>query len=311
MEIKTGFVKAQRKKSKLRLCLTGVSGSGKTYSSLLLAKGLGGKIAFIDTEAGSAQLYSDIAEFDVLELGAPYSPSRYIEAIKQAESGGYDVLIIDSLSHAWAAEGGVLDIVDKLSQASNSKNSFMSWNKGSKEQNALVDKILASPLHIICCLRSKTAYELVDMGNGRKTPKKFGLAPVQRENMEYEFSAVLDIGRDNHLATVSKNRTDLFGDEVPFLINEEIGKKFIKWLDRGVEPEKNGKNINEDNKPSITMPIIMERISNCNDVKTLEKVFRELKKENISYDESQNIVTLCAIQKEKIMTKVEKEDVPF
>ena len=324
MELKTGFVKAQRKKSKLRLCLTGVSGSGKTYSSLLLAKGLGGKIAFIDTEAGSAQLYSDIANFDVLELGAPYSLARYIEAIKQAESGGYDILIIDSLSHAWAAEGGVLDIVDKLAQASPNKNSFISWNKGSKEQNILITKILSSPLHIICCVRSKTAYEIIDNGNGRKTPKKFGLAPVQRENLEYEFSAVLDISRDSHLATVSKNRTDIFEDDVPFLITEDTGRKFIEWLDKGVEPEKNiasenitSKNIapkSIDEKPDsseISMPLIIERIRSCNDVKSLERVFRELKKSAIGYDDSQNIVTLCAAQKEKIVTLVEKEDVPF
>jgi hypothetical protein len=302
--IQNGFVKAERKKSKLRLCLTGVSGSGKTYSALRLAKGMGGKIAFIDTEAGSAQLYSDITNFDVLELSAPYSPSRYIESIGQAETAGYDTLIIDSLSHAWAAEGGVLDIVDKLSQSSNSKNSFMSWNKGSKEQNALVDKILASPLHIICCLRSKTAYELVDTGNGRKAPKKFGLAPVQRENLEYEFSAVLDISRDSHLAVVSKNRTTLFKDETPFLITEKIGKDFIKWLDQGVEPEKPASRefLNHE---------IMDRINNCEDTKSLEGLFRELKQEIITNDDKNNLITICAAKKEKIINKIANEDVPF
>lgn len=301
-EIINCFVKAERKKSKLRLCLTGVSGSGKTYSSLKLAKGMGGKIAFIDTESGSAQLYSNIAEFDVLELSAPYSPSRYIEAITKAEEANYNILIIDSLSHAWAAEGGVLDIVDKLSQASNSKNSFMSWNKGTKEQNSLVDAILTSSLHIICCLRSKTAYELVDTGNGRKAPKKFGLAPVQRENLEYEFSAVLDISRDSHLASVSKNRTTLFKDETPFVITEKTGKDFIKWLDQGIEPTK---------PLEFAMDKASDLINNCSDVESLEKIFRDVRNKTTTKDEQQNIITLCAARKEKILNSIEKEDVPF
>lgn len=301
-EIHYCFVKAERKKSKLRLCLTGVSGSGKTYSSLRLAKGLGGKIAFIDTESGSAQLYSNIADFDVLELSAPYSPSRYIESIKQAELAGYEILIIDSLSHAWAAEGGVLDIVDKLSQASSSKNSFMSWNKGSKEQNALVDKILTSPLHIICCLRSKTAYELVDTGNGRKAPKKFGLAPVQRENLEYEFSAVLDISRDSHLATVSKNRTTLFKDETPFLITEKTGKDFVKWLDQGVEPVK---------PRTFVTPELVTKIAGCGSVPKVEELFRELRKEAINDSEIDDLIKICANQKDRLLNKEVNEDVPF
>lgn len=288
MQIVNKFVKAERKKSKLRLCLTGVSGAGKTYSALRLATGLGGKIAFIDTEAGSAQLYSNVADFDVMELSAPYSPSRYIDAINQAELAGYDVLIIDSLSHAWAAEGGVLDMVDKISQSSNSKNSFTSWNKGTKEQNNLVSKILSSSLHIICCLRSKTAYELVDTGNGRKAPKKFGLAPVQRENLEYEFTAVIDISRDSHLAVISKNRTSLFSDETPFLITEETGKEFISWLDQGV---------NEKDKISQEM---LDKINSCNKLVDLEIIFKELKKEIGNDLEERHLIQECSRRKKEL-----------
>lgn len=234
---KNMFQKATRKKAKLRLAITGVSGSGKTYSALTLAKGLGGKIACIDTESCSASLYSHLADFDVCELSSPFTPDRYIEAITQAEEAGYNVLIIDSMSAAWAGSGGVLEMVDDITKASKSKNSYMAWNQGSKEQEKLIQKILTSSLHVIACMRSKTAYELTDNGQGRKTPIKVGLQPIQRENTEYEFQVVFDISRDNHYAIASKDRTELFKD-TPFLITEKTGKTLLKWLDEGIEQAK-------------------------------------------------------------------------
>src|SRR5690606_31598618 len=111
------FKKAERKQARLRLALAGPSGSGKTYSALQMAKGLGSKIAVIDTEHGSASLYADAAEFDVMELHAPYSPERYVEAIQAAEAAGYDVLIIDSYSHEWTGPGGCLEINDETAKS--------------------------------------------------------------------------------------------------------------------------------------------------------------------------------------------------
>ncbi len=298
------FQKAVRQKSKLRLALMGVSGSGKTYSALRLAKGLGGKIAFIDTESGSAQLYSNIADFDVLELGPPYTPTSYVNAIRAAEEADYEVLIIDSLSHAWAGEGGVLDRVEKITEASRSKNSFQAWNKGTKEQNMLVDKILSSNLHVICCIRSKTAYEIVE-DNGKKRPVKFGLAPVQRDNLEYEFSLVMDISRDNHLATVSKNRTDLFNDEVPFMITEDTGKQLNKWLDSGIiAPVKKG--VDE---------VIIDKIYKCNSVTELSTLYKDLATDPATSTWIQDLVGVCAKRKQEILraeeTQLASEDIQW
>lgn len=107
------FNRAERKKAFLKIAITGVSGSGKTYSALQLAQGLGGKIAMIDTENGSGELYSSLCDYDVAPMSAPFSPEKYIEYIHEAEQAGYSVLIIDSLSHAWAGEGGLLEFVDK------------------------------------------------------------------------------------------------------------------------------------------------------------------------------------------------------
>jgi hypothetical protein len=303
MTIKNGFTKATRKKAKLRLALTGVSGSGKTYSALMLAKGLGGKVACIDTESCSASLYSHLIDFDVLELSAPFSPERYIDAIKQAEESGYDTLIIDSMSAAWAGSGGVLEMVDDIAKSSKSKNSYVAWAQGSKEQEKLIQKILTSSLHIIACMRSKTAYELTDNGQGRKTPVKIGLAPVQRDSVDYEFQVVFDISRENHFATVSKDRTEIFND-VPFLITEKTGKTLMKWLDSGVEPP----------KPTIcdiVDAIVLDRINACNSEKELSAIYKELAPEMTSELQMADLVRNCARRKQEIIKKLETEDVGF
>ena len=228
------FHPAQRNQSKLRLSLIGPSGAGKTYSALLIAKGLGGSIAMLDTERGSGNLYSDVVDFDISELTPPFSPERYIEAINQAQKAGYSVLIIDSLSHAWQGEGGILDFVDKASQAQ--KNNFGAWREASPKHNALVDAILGADLHIIGSMRSKTAWEVhKDDKTGRTKPVKVGLAPVQRDGMEYEFTSVLELSVDGHIATASKDRTGLF-DGRYFTPGVETGQELSQWL-QGATPE--------------------------------------------------------------------------
>lgn len=231
------FQKAQRKQAKLRLALSGPSGSGKTYSALLIAQGLApnGRIALIDTERGSGELYSHLADYDAATLAPPFTPERYIRLIKEAEQSGYAVLIIDSLSHAWTGEGGVLDMHDKATLASRSGNSFMSWREVTPHHNALVDAIIGANLHVIATMRTKTAYDLVDDGKGGKKPIKIGLAPVQREGMEYEFTVVMDLSVDNHIATAAKDRTSLF-DGQHFTPSQETGVKLREWLDSGVDP---------------------------------------------------------------------------
>lgn len=230
------FMKAQRTQAKLRLALCGPSGSGKTYSALLLARGLApeGKIALIDTERGSGQLYAHLTEYDVAPLAPPYTPDRYIDLIKQAEAAGYEVLIIDSLSHAWSGEGGILDMHDKATLASRSGNSFAAWREVTPKHNQLVDTVISANLHVIVTLRTKTAYDLSDDGSGKKRPIKVGLAPVQREGMEYEFTVVMDLSVDGHIATAAKDRTGLF-DGSHWVPSQATGEQLRTWLDTGVD----------------------------------------------------------------------------
>lgn len=229
------FQKAQRKQAKLRLALSGPSGSGKTYSALLIAQGLApqGRIALIDTERGSGELYSHLADYDIATLTPPYTPDRYIALIREAEQAGYAVLIIDSLSHAWTGQGGVLDMHEKAATAAKG-NTWAAWREVTPAHNALVEAMLGANLHVIATLRTKTAYDVTD-DNGKKKPVKVGLAPVQREGMEYEFTLLLDLTIDSHLATAAKDRTSLF-DGQHFTPSPETGTQLREWLDSGVDP---------------------------------------------------------------------------
>ncbi len=226
------FKRAERKKSRLRLALTGPSGSGKTYSALLLAQGLGGRIAVIDTERGSASLYAHLCEFDVMELEAPYSPERFIEAIRGAERGGYSVLIIDSISHEWSGIGGCLEIVDSVASAKFRGNTWSAWNDVTPRHRAFLDAMLQAPLHIIATMRSKTETSQVEE-NGRKKVVKLGMKAEQRDGAEYEFTTVLDISHDRHFALASKDRTGLFSDHDPQALTIETGRQLLAWLETG------------------------------------------------------------------------------
>jgi hypothetical protein len=225
------FRKAERKKAKLRLGILGPSGSGKTYSAILITKGLGGKVALIDTEHGSGELYSHLMDYDVATLTPPFSPDKYVQLIHGAEQAGYDTLIIDSLSHAWSGDGGVLDMHDKATAAT--RNSFTAWREVTPQHNAFVDAILQSPLHIIATMRTKTAYE-VTQDNGKTKVVKVGLAPIQRDGMEYEFTAVFDLSIDGHIATASKDRTTLF-DGRHFKPSVDTGIELLEWLEAGID----------------------------------------------------------------------------
>jgi hypothetical protein len=237
------FKKAQRKKVKIKLGITGPSGSGKTYSALEIATGLGGKIAVIDTENGSASLYSDRFEFDAMELRAPFTTEKYIEAINDAVKAGYDVLIIDSISHAWNGEGGILDRKNQVDARGG--NSFTSWSKFTPEQEKFISALLQSDIHLIAAIRSKQDYVLSDNGKGKTAPQKIGLAPVQREGMEYELSVVFDVAM-NHEAQTSKDRTGLFVDKI-FKITQETGKQIKAWLDSGSDVKAELRNEIEQN----------------------------------------------------------------
>lgn len=225
------FQKAERRQVKVKLGVTGPSGSGKTYSALRLAKGIAGdgKIAVIDTENGSASLYSDRFEFDVLNVEAPFTPDKYVEAIKAAVDAGYKVAVIDSFSHAWEA---VLD--KKTAMDSRGGNSFTNWSVAGKDLKAILQEILQSDIHIVATMRSKTEYsQEKDPASGKTVIKKLGLAPIMREGIEYEFSAVFDVAM-NHEAATSKDRTGLFTDKI-FQVTEDTGRQILVWL-QGAKP---------------------------------------------------------------------------
>ncbi|VVO70148.1 ATP-binding protein [Pseudomonas fluorescens] len=264
------FKKAERKQAKLRLALAGPSGSGKTYSALLLAQGLGGRIAVIDTEHGSASLYADIADFDTLELHAPYSPERYVDAITAAEQAGYSVLIIDSYSHEWTGSGGCLESNEKLAHQKFKGNTWAAWNETTPRHRRLTDKILTSSLHIICTMRSKT--ETVQ-GEGKKI-LKLGMKSEQRDGTDYEFTVVLDLTHDGHTAMASKDRTKLF--EEPELITEETGRRLLAWLNSGVSPEERAKELLVD---------ALADIATAKDMASLQSAFNAAKAIAVGFDD--------------------------
>lgn len=228
------FRKAERRKAKLRLALTGPSGSGKTWGALQIAKGLGGKIAVIDTERGSASLYTHLAEFDVLELNPPYTPERFVEAVRAAEQAGYGVLIIDSASHEWNGVGGCLELVDQVAAAKFRGNSWSAWNEITPRHRAFLDALLRADMHVIATMRSKTETAQTEE-NGRKKVVKLGMKSEQRDGVEYEFTTVLDLSHEGHFAVASKDRTGLFiGD--PQKLTPGMGEKLLDWLESGAEP---------------------------------------------------------------------------
>jgi len=201
------FKPATRKQLRLRMTIDGPSGSGKTYTALRFAFGLvelDKRVAVIDTEHRAASKYKGLApdgvpwDFDVCELEY-FSPSTYASAIEEAGSAGYDVLIVDSLSHAWEGTGGALDQVDQKGG-----NKFTAWKDVTPMHRSMVEAILSSPCHVITTMRSKMEYVLEE-DKGKMVPKKIGLAPIQRAGMEYEFDVIIDLDI-THQAKVSKSR---------------------------------------------------------------------------------------------------------
>lgn len=223
--------KAERKKAKIRLGLSGPSGFGKTYSGLLIAKGLVGdwsKIALIDTENGSGELYSDLGDYNVVTLEAPYTPERYIQAIKICEQAGMECIIIDSITHEWDGEGGCLDIQTQLG------GRYQDWAKVTPRHNAFIQAILTSSSHIITTVRRKQDYEMTDV-NGKKSVQKVGTKEVTREGFEYELTMNLEFVNDKHLVKASKDRTSLFMGQPEFIPTEETGRLIKNWCESGTD----------------------------------------------------------------------------
>ena len=224
--------KATRQQVKLRLNISAPSGAGKTFSALRMAYGLCGdwnKIAVIDTENGSASLYSHLGPFNVVDLQPPFQPEKYTEALNACTNAGMEVIIIDSSSHEWNC---LLDENEVLAQTSFRGNTWSAWSKTTPRHDKFVASVLHCNAHVITCTRSKM--ETV-MGEGKKV-HKVGMKDVQREGWEYELTVSLNLDRDTHLATPSKDRTNLFEGKQPFLITEETGQAIKQWCEQGLEP---------------------------------------------------------------------------
>ncbi len=220
--------KVERQNAKIKLALQGPSGSGKTYSALQIAMGLTelSKICVIDTENCSSDLYAHLGNFNVLDLKKPYSPEKFIQAIDSCVNGGMEVIIIDSLSHEWEGDGGILDIHGQLPG-----NSFTNWMKVTPRHNALINAILNCGVHVIATLRTKQDYVLTER-NGKMVPEKVGLKSITRDGMDYEFTIVFDIDIA-HNCLASKDRTGLFVNQPHFKATPETGKKILAWCFEG------------------------------------------------------------------------------
>jgi hypothetical protein len=231
--------KAERHKAKLRLGISAPTGAGKTYSSLLIASGISQKVGLIDTENGSGDLYADDKAirsalpggYDIINLSAPFDPAKYIEAIQKFEDAGYGVIIIDSLSHAWAGAGGLLDKQGRESDKTG--NSYTAWRKVTPQHNALVDKLIQSPSHIIACIRAKTEYVQEKNEQGKTVVRKVGMAPIFRDGFEYEMTIFGEMDH-SHNFQASKDRTGLFGDQF-FVPSKKTGEMLLSWLNSGKE----------------------------------------------------------------------------
>jgi hypothetical protein len=244
--------KSERSKAKIKMALQAPSGAGKSYSALLLAKGLTNgnlsKVAVIDTEAGSSNLYAHLGSYNVLNLESPHSPERYMEAIDLCIKSGIEVIILDSISHCWDF---LLDY-----HASLTGNSFTNWNKITPRQKAFVNKILNSDVHIICTMRVKQDYVLSEK-NGKMVPEKVGLKAIQRDEISYEFTIVFDIDY-KHFASASKDRTNLFEGKPQFIINSNTGKKILDWCNS-----------------TITKEELQVKVSECNNLSELTNLYSQ------------------------------------
>lgn len=254
---------AKRDEVKLRIGISGPSGTGKTYSALLLAAGITNdwsKIAIIDTENGSANLYSKLGSYGVLELNHPYTPERYIEAIRTCENGSVEVIIIDSITHEWNGSGGCLDIHNKLG------GRFQNWAQITPRHQAFIDAILQSKCHVITSVRSKTDYSMDSDANGKTKVVKHGLKQITREGFEYELSVHFELINEQHLAKASKDRTGLFMGKPEFLICEATGRKLLNWcgenmlFDKAVEEISNVETIEGLRHIYSKYPLLHERI---------------------------------------------------
>jgi hypothetical protein len=225
--------KAEKRRVKLKLAIQGPSGAGKTEGELELATNLWpeAKILLVDTENESASLYADQFDFDTIPLDPPFESDRYEFCINYAVRNGYDVLILDTISHQWDGEGSILRRKEELDHRPGA-NSFTNWATFTPEHTHFVEAIKQASIHIIATMRSKQEYVMEQNDKGKSQPRKMGMSPIQRDGVDYEFTLVFDVQMD-HKAVASKNRTGLFGEMPLNLADKEVAEQLKAWLESG------------------------------------------------------------------------------
>lgn len=226
-----GFQKAKREQIWVKVLFTGPSGSGKTYSALRMATGFaakdGGRVAFVDTENGRVRYYANEFDFDEMQLTAPYTSEKYMDAIALAISAGYRILVIDSLSHEWL---WCNDVVNNMPG-----NSFQNWGKvKTQHHNKLMEQVIQSPIHIFATARGKDKWSIEEK-DGKKTPRKVGEGSVQSDDVEYNYTVTFNLTQDSNVATCTKDNTHIFEGRYE-KITEEDGKKLYDWANTGEKP---------------------------------------------------------------------------
>lgn len=227
------FKPASRSGSSLMIGIIGQTSTGKTYSALLLTRGLvgeKGKIAFVDCEGGMANLYAHVTDFDIITLNPPYTPEKFIEAIDSAVAAGYNAVILDTISHEWSGEGGILDEQSAI-ENKDPKRRWSCWGELTPRHNKFLNAMIRSPIHVVATMRMKMKYT-VDYIDGKNTPRKIGLEPIQRENVEYEFPFLLEMDA-SHTATVIKDKSEILGEM--FRPTVETGNALRVWIEEGID----------------------------------------------------------------------------
>lgn len=270
---------SKRSKSKIKIAIKGGAGTGKTYSSLLMAKGLANgdlsRVAVIDTENGSADLYAHLGNYNVITLEPPFTPEKCTEALLMCEKANMEVVIIDSLSSFW---------IYLLSyHASLKGNSFVNWDKVTTRQNTLINKILQTKSHIIATMRTKQSYVL-NFKDGKYVPEKIGLKAIQRGGVDFEFTLVFDIN-SKHMCISSKDRTGMFVDKPEFSINTSTGGKILDWCNNTITESEMITKINECDDMDL---LIKLHNNNPSFQKNLNHQFIEKKKQILKQDSKSN-----------------------
>lgn len=248
---------ATRESVKLRMSISSPTGFGKTYGALLIAFGITedwSKIAVVDTENRSASLYAHLGKYYTIPLAPPFTTDKYLQAIDICEKNGIEVIILDSITHVWKGEGGLLEYNNSLG------GKYQDWAKTTPLYQKWLNKILNSSCHIISTMRKKQAYSMVTE-NGKTKVEKKGMEDEIRDGFDYEMTVAFEVVNDNHLARTSKDRTQMFDGKPEFILTSETGRMIKEWCEAGVD-------VQQEVKDAVV------KLNNCASVDDL-KLFKD------------------------------------